>query len=279
MEGHVRTPIVSGAFYPEDPEQIRELMDGWFANSSTQLQPLEQPVGLIVPHAGYMYSGATAAAGFASIAPCGTPDVVILLGANHSGAGERFTLPPRDGWKTPLGRSPIDVPLRTKLAHVGFPIDGAAFAREHSMEVQLPFIQYLWGCEVPILPISTKPATPKHLESAARTVGEMLGNQNALLIASSDFTHYETARHAARVDSEALERITALDLDGFDRLWREKRLSICGTGAIGLLMALAIHLGLAQTEIIQYATSGSTTGDMTSVVGYAAATMTKEKHG
>jgi len=254
-------------------------MDGWFADSSAEIRPLGQTVGLIVPHAGYMYSGAIAAAGFAAILPRGKPDVVILLGANHSGKGAELTLPPHAGWETPLGRSAIGEPLRTRLESAGISIDAASFAREHSMEVQLPFIQYLWGCDIPILPLCVQPSASDRSESIAETIAQSLDVQTALFIASSDFTHYEAAAHAEALDAEALTHIHALDLEGFDRHCQGKGLSICGTGAISLLMALALRLEFTHTEIIRYATSGAITGDTSSVVGYAAVTMTKENYG
>ncbi|MFC2107944.1 AmmeMemoRadiSam system protein B, partial [Candidatus Bipolaricaulota bacterium] len=280
MNDRVRSPIVAGAFYPGRPEQLRRQIEGFLADETSRVQEsLASSIGLIVPHAGYDYSGSVAAVGFQEVASHGKPEVVVILGASHTGIGPWFSLSPHAAWMTPLGRSPADTEVVSCLVSAGFRQAEAAFAREHSIEVQLPFIQHLWGTETPIVPICISPAPVYELQEAAAALIQALGNRKALIIASSDFTHYQPDDVARSLDNSALDRILALDVSGFQRLCRNERLTICGTGAIEVLMTVAGQMELSATHVVAYATSGDVTGDQTSVVGYASVLLSKENHG
>ncbi|MFC2106499.1 AmmeMemoRadiSam system protein B [Candidatus Bipolaricaulota bacterium] len=280
MNDRVRSPIVAGAFYPGRPEQLRRQIEGFLADETSRVQgSLASSIGLIVPHAGYDYSGSVAAAGFQEVTSHGKPEAVVILGASHTGIGPWFSLSPHATWITPLGRSPVDTEVVSCLVSAGFRQAEAAFAREHSIEVQLPFIQHLWGTQTPIVPICIGPAPLYELQEAAAALIQALGNRKALIIASSDFTHYQPDDVVRSLDNRALDRILALDVSGFQRLCRNERLTICGTGAIEVLMTVAGQMELSATHVVAYATSGDVTGDRTSVVGYASVLLAKENHG
>ena len=280
MNDRVRPPIVAGAFYPSEPDQLRKQISNFLGDGrSIKQNSLTSAMGLVVPHAGYVYSGSVAGAGYMEVASRGRPEVIVILGASHSGIDPWFSLSPHTAWATPLGQSPIDEQIVSHLVSSGFRQAEAPFAQEHSIEVQLPFIQHLWGLGIAIVPICISPAPPSETQEAARALTMALGERKGLIVASSDFTHYESHDVARSLDARALDRILALDVPGFHSLCRDERLTICGAGAIEVLMMVASSSRLTATRTVSYATSGDVTGDLSSVVGYASVVLTKENHG
>lgn len=280
MNDGVRSPFVAGTFYPSRPEQLLKQIDQLLADPGAGKQDLlSSSLGLVVPHAGYLYSGGVAAAGFQQVANRGKPEVIVILGANHTGTGHWFALSPHSAWATPLGQSPVDKDVMTGLMVAGFKQEPAPFAREHSIEVQLPFIQQLWGTEVPIVPICVSPAPLDEISQAATALVEVLADRKVLVIASSDFTHYQPDDVARSLDSVALDHVLALDVAGFHQLCGDRGLTICGTGAIEVLMTVAREMILTVTRVVSYATSGDVANDRTSVVGYASVLLAKENNG
>jgi AmmeMemoRadiSam system protein B len=270
MDTSARAPIVAGTFYPANADVLRASIEAFFESGIPDPgRRLAKTAGLIAPHAGYPYSGAVAAAGYGAVAERGRPDVVVLLGANHSGLGAPMSLSSHTSWETPLGRSPVEGHIVTWLVGAGLPMADAAFAREHSIEVQLPFIQAVWDTDLPIVPICVMSAPRASLRETVEAIATAIGETRALIVASSDFTHYETDETARELDRLALEPIIGMDADAFDRICRDRGLSICGAGAIEVLLDLCRRLGIERGELLQYATSGDTTGDRTAVVGYA----------
>lgn len=277
MDDTVRAPIVAGAFYPGDPAVLRATVESFFQEDAARPdRKLGSSVGLIAPHAGYPYSGAVAGAGYDRVGALGRPEAVVFLGANHTGIGMPLSLSGFAAWETPLGRSPIDVATVARLAKSGIPLSDAAFAREHSVEVQLPFVQSIWGIDLPIVPLCVASMPRVVAEETAETIVAAVDGRSVLVVASSDFTHYEPDAAARELDRSALEPIRALDGEGFDRVYRERRLSICGAGAILTLLGICRRLGLTKGELVRYATSGDMTGDRSAVVGYASVLFTGE---
>ena len=280
MADYMRSPIVAGTFYPDQPDRLTGLIENFMAAEMASAHvALPSTMGLILPHAGYMYSGRVAAAGLTVVARYGRPDVVVILGANHTGVGPWFALSGHTAWMTPLGRLPVDTDANAHLLSVGYRQSDATFAREHSIEVQLPFIQHLWKPTPSIVPICISSVPANELQDAARAILDAVGDRQALVIASSDFTHYQPDEMARSLDKMAMGRILALDISGFHQLCRDKELTICGAGAIELLMAVARRLELNDARLVSYATSADVTGDQSSVVGYASMLLVKEKHG
>lgn len=266
----VREPVVAGAFYPGTraslSDTLAKLMRGRAQPSG---DALEKPVGLIVPHAGYMYSGPVAAAGFAELGDQGRPDSVLVLGANHTGIGRPTSLSRAGVWRTPLGDAPVDTALADRL--LGGPIELAqdAFAQEHSVEVELPFLQSIFGPEIPFVPLAIMLQPLDRLVEAGERIAETVRGEGIAIVVSSDFTHYEPQSVAERIDRVAIERILCVDVSGFYESLVKDRLSICGGAAIVVLLAAARRLGLTCTRLVAYQTSGDATGDRDAVVGYA----------
>jgi len=280
MEPSVRPAIAAGTFYPGTREALASAVADLLGEVDRRCAPLDSPLGLIAPHAGYPYSGPTAAAGYREVVRNGRPDVVVILGANHTGFGEPLSLDDHRAWWTPLGETPVDRDLVSRLEQSGIRAAPDAFVREHSIEVHLPFVQVLWGVETPILPICVQPLPHDTLSDAAEALVDALTDRSSvLLVASSDFTHYEPDEAARRLDRSAIEPILALDSTRFLDLCRAERLSICGAGAIALLIEVAARLGITDTQLIDYSTSGDTSADRSAVVGYAAISFSRRNHG
>ena len=277
MEKTIRAPIAAGAFYPGNPDVLRATVESFFeADARWPGRTLDSPIGLIAPHAGYPYSGAVAAAGYGRVAALGRPEAVVLLGANHTGLGAPLSLSGHAVWETPLGRSPVDTRLVARLTDSGILESDGAFGREHSIEVQLPFIQSIWGCDLPIVPLCVMSVPLPSTEEGAAVIVDSVDDKSVLIVASSDFTHYEPDATARELDHLALGPIRALDAERFERIYRERRLSICGAGAILMLLASCRRLGLTNGNLVEYATSGDVTGDRGAVVGYASVLFTTE---
>ena len=261
-----RQPAVAGQFYPGTGQQLqREL-----AQLIPQGRSPKNVIGVISPHAGYVYSGATAGQLLAAVT---IPRVVIILGPNHHGTGALAALSPEDGWQTPLGIVPIEKRLAS-LIQQQIPAvqeDSSAHLHEHSLEVQVPFLQYLRP-DVSIVPLCLAfgdyagcEIVGSGLAAAIREFGE-----EVLILASSDMTHYESAESAKQKDSLALERALALDPKGLVEVCRSNRITMCGVIPAAVMLVAAKELGATRAELLAYTTSGDVTGDYRQVVAYAA---------
>ena len=272
----IRPPYVAGAFYAASEERLRAQIEWCFRSEfgpgelpEVASQPPSGPLALVLPHAGYRYSGPVAAHGFAWLAQRGRPEGVVIVGTNHTGLGGRISIETAGAWRTPLGLTEIDSSLaelilsRCSLAEVR----AEAFAQEHSVEVQLPFLQYLFG-EIEFVPLVCLDQRPEAAQELGRALAEAAQEGPIALIASSDFTHYEPQDVAERKDRAAIERLLELDLEGFYEVIQRERTSICGYGPIAAVMEAARSLGL-DGKLLKYATSGEVTGDLAAVVGYA----------
>lgn len=268
MLGHVRMPVVAGMFYPGDPNVLRSTVDR-LLGAPRPSRGASPSVGLVVPHAGYPYSGRVAGATFRRAAEYGRPDVVLLLGASHSGLGPTLSLSGAGAWRTPLGDVPVDRTAVEALHAAGMRVYEPAFEREHSIEVELPFLQVLWEDPVAIVPICVQRGGLDELTDAGDALARATAGRRTWVVASSDFTHYEPDEVARERDRLALDAIRALDAARFYRTCQERGLSICGVGAITTLLALARGRGWMTSSLIAYETSGDSTGDRASVVGYA----------
>ncbi len=265
-------PVVAGMFYPGDPDVLRSTVRR-LLGERPMVRSARESVGLVVPHAGYPYSGRVAGATFRRALECGRPDVVILLGASHTGLGPTFSLSDTAAWRTPLGDVPLDRETIRTLVAAGMQIYEPAFHREHSVEVELPFLQDLWDDPVPIVPICVQPGSLEELSAGAAALLETTGGRVTWVVASSDFTHYEADSVARERDRVALDPILAVDPARFYRVCVEGRFSVCGVGAIATLLALASRRGWRESSLVAYETSGDSTGDRTAVVGYAGVTI------
>ncbi|MFO8034636.1 MAG: AmmeMemoRadiSam system protein B [Candidatus Bipolaricaulota bacterium] len=270
----IRRTCAAGTFYPADSARLREEVERCFGEALSELseggRSLSYPFGLVVPHAGYRYSGEVAALGYREVYEQGRPEVVVLIGANHTGLGAPLSVAPEEAWDTPLGPLPVDGELADRLVLAwGAERDGLPFAQEHSVEVQLPFLRYLFG-EVPIVPVVAQFMPAEPARRAGETLAKAVEGRGALLVASSDFTHHEPQSTAEARDRLALGHILNLDLDGFLSAVARERITICGPGAIAVLIGAARRLGLFGAQRLAYRTSGDVVGIWEQVVGYAA---------
>ncbi len=269
----VRKEAVAGYFYPGEAEELRKLLGHFKSIVAQRTYPDIQSVsGVISPHAGYVYSGVVAACAHYLLSLLPAAETIVLFGPNHRGVGKRVALSGAQSWRTPLGLVPVDVESRDfLLSHSPlFAVDDLAHQFEHSLEVQIPFLQYFLPYEFSILPVSLLAQD----SATSRTLGEALfalsQNKRILVVASSDFSHYEREAVARSKDMETIEYICALDVERFYRVLREKDVSVCGPGGIAALMVYHAKRGGKEGKLLHYTTSGEVTGDTHQVVGYAA---------
>ncbi len=263
-----RKPVVAGTFYPGTSKELTRLLKE-LCVAPSKPKKLDSSVGLITPHAGYIYSGAVAGRAFSLVASLGKPEWAIILGSNHTGMGYPISIAINQTWETPLGTSRIASDIAEPIIVGGARVAPEAFLHEHSIEVQLPFLQHLFGLDVPFLPICIMLPPLEELIALGEAIAAVARQSPGVVITSSDFTHYQPSHIAYEIDHQAIQYITSLDIDGFYHKLVSERLSICGGGAIAALMSCARSLGWA-AELLSYATSGDVTGDQSAVVGYAA---------
>lgn len=275
----IRRPTVAGQFYAGDAESLRAQITSCFLS---KLGPGKLPTvnmhihprkiaGFVSPHAGFVYSGPVAAHGFYELALDGLPDTVVLLGPNHTGVGSGLGIMREGTWQTPLGDVQIDSKLADEILHE-CPIataDELAHHYEHSIEVQLPFLQFLYGNKFKIVPICFQMQDLDTAVEVGKALVEALDTKNAIVIASSDMTHYEPHEKASAKDHEALKAVVELDTKGFYKVLEAKRVTACGFAPIAALMTYAKGIGIKEGTLLSYHSSGDTSGDYSSVVGYS----------
>jgi len=281
----LRKPAVAGTFYAGDKESLKRQIEDCFLHS---LGPGKVPVpakkgegkitALISPHAGYVYSGFVAAWGFARVIEREKPETVIVLGPNHRGFGSPVAIMSEGEWETPLGRVPIDESLAKKLLQVSSLIeeDEKAHQREHSLEVQIPFLQYGYNGNFKIVPIcltDQRFITSVSLGDAILSV--IRDKPNTLLIASTDFTHYQPQAIAEKDDKRLIEAILSCNPGNLERVLSSGDFSMCGYGPVLAVMEVAFRLGGVNVRLLKYGTSGDITGDYSAVVGYASLSLEK----
>ena len=279
-----RLPAQAGSFYPETEGALRTKIQECF------LHPLgpkaipaipatrnEKLVGLIVPHAGYAYSGPVAAHSYYRLATRGLSESIIILGPNHTGMGSGVSTMTEGEWTTPLGEVPIDHELAMEIVDGSGLVDveDEAHKSEHSIEVQLPFLQFIYPRRFRFVPICMMLQDLQTSLDVGEAVAKAAAKHKSLVIASSDWTHYEPQEKAALKDREAIRVAMEMNEGRFQRTIEEKMVSACGYGPVTTLMHAAKSLGAKSGNLLSYQTSGNITGDKRSVVGYAAAAFEK----
>lgn len=261
-----RQPAVAGQFYPGSESKLRAALSQLIPENASPVQVK----AVISPHAGYVYSGAIAGQLFSRII---IPDTVLIIGPNHHGTGAAAALYPDGEWLTPLGAVAVNSRLNSLLLrHTSYlQSDKIAHQLEHSLEVQLPFIQYLRP-DVTIAAICLGHGDYGPLCDIGRGIAAAIREygSDVLIVASSDMTHYESADSARRKDQLALERVLAFDGKGLLETCRSSGITMCGVVPATVMIEAALQLGASQAEVVAYGTSGDVTGDSEQVVGYAA---------
>jgi AmmeMemoRadiSam system protein B len=260
-----REPAVAGRFYPAEPLLLAEEVARHLA-AQPDGEPV-QAIGVLAPHAGYVYSGAIAGATYARVA---VPPRAVVLCPNHTGRGRPVALWPDGAWRTPLGVVPVDAELTEILAACPLvEVDRAAHRFEHSLEVQLPFLRARRP-EIAIAPLCLGPLRLDECRSVAEAVAAA-ARQGALIVASSDMSHYLPAREAEQLDRRALDRLLDLDPEGLYETVRREEITMCGVVPATVMLLAARALGATSARLVRYGHSGLVTGDESSVVGYAGA--------
>ena len=264
----VRQPAVCGQFYTHDPDRLRLELRAMVPQGETV-----RAIGVIAPHAGYVYSGKVAGLVFGAVK---VPDAVLVVCPNHTGLGAPAALAPAGDWLTPLGPVPVNGRLsRLILKEVpGMREDAAAHRMEHSVEVQLPFLQFR-NPKVTIaalcLGLQDYPTLAAIGAGIARAIAAYGGE--VLIVASSDMNHYESADVARAKDALALAEIAALNPEGLLRVCRNQGITMCGAVAASVMLVAAKALGATSSRLLAYTSSGEVNGDLDRVVAYAAVTV------
>jgi AmmeMemoRadiSam system protein B len=261
----IRPPAVSGRFYPSDAKQLAVEIEKYTSGVDKKLFVR----GCVVPHAGYMYSGHVAGAVYSAIE---IPSRCILLGPRHFPGGEAMAVISEGSWRTPFGDAQIDTELAAELKDA-CPLlreDRVAHGREHSLEVQIPFLQKL-AADVRFVPVVLATQRYAELESLGYAVAQVIAahSEPVLVIASTDMNHYESDTITRVKDNKAIERVLALDPRGLFDTVRSEGVTMCGYAATVAMLIAMRDLGAKDAKLIRYATSGDITGDWDEVVGYA----------
>ncbi len=261
----LREPVYAGQFYPAPPDELKALIAS-FVNPRAEKDDV---IGLVAPHAGYIYSGAVTGAVLSRVK---FKDTFIILGPNHTGLGAPVSIMTEGMWRTPLGDVEIDSKLARKLLSTSKYLkeDSGAHEREHSIEVQLPFLQY-FKTDVKFVPIVLGVSNLEVFKALGREIAQAITElkREAIICASSDMNHYENQRIGRKKDFQAIEAMVGMDPDALIKRVADQNISMCGYGPASVMLTAARELGAGQAELVKYQTSGDVTGDFNAVVGYA----------
>ncbi len=279
-----RPPAQAGAFYEDTEGALRTQIQNCFLH---ELGPGTVPsvpakkdlnlIGLVVPHAGYMFSGPIAALSYYQLASAGPRSRLVILGPNHTGHGSGVSTMVSGEWSTPLGEVKVDTELAQRIVKNSGLIDveEEAHRYEHSIEVQLPFLQFIYPRQFQFVPVCMMLQDLETSKDVGEAVAKAVSETDSVLIASSDWSHYEPHETAVKKDREALQAATEMDPGKFQKIIEEQRVSACGYGPVTSVMHASRVLGAKTGHLLSYRTSGDITGEKSAVVGYAAMTFTK----
>lgn len=274
---YVRPPAAGGAnsFYPDDPDellhQVQELLER--APKKTVQGHLK---GIVAPHAGYIYSGYTAAVAY-RLLEGKTFDTVAIISPSHRDRFEGISVFDGKGYRTPLGIVEVDTNLREELLKVGGVIVQSHLGHrtEHALEVQLPFLQMVLK-DFRILPIVMGEQYQEYCEILGNALSKVLRNKNAVIVASSDLSHYHDYATATELDALVIDSVSKLDFNGLLKKLEMQQCEACGGGPIAAMLIAATKLGANRAEVVHYCNSGDVTGGKSSVVGYLSAVVWKQ---
>ena len=260
-----RPTAVAGRFYPEDPQALLKEVELHLDRNAAKIRAK----GVIAPHAGFTYSGDVAGSVYSRIE---IPDTVILIGPNHTGMGERIAISSHGSWVMPFGDLEIDTNLAKAILE-NLPIaceNEDAHRLEHSLETQLPFLQY-FRKQFKFVPICLMRLSFEECQMLARSIVRAIQTceRPILIVASSDMTHYESHTCASEKDHKAIAQILKMDPEGLFCTVEKEGITMCGVNPVTAMLAACKELGATQAELAKYMTSGEVSGDMEQVVGYA----------
>jgi len=249
---------------------IKSCYEHKYGPGNQPIESSERICGIVCPHAGYVYSGPTACHSYKSISSQ-NPELVIIIGPNHFGIGRNAATMVDAKWQTPLGMVQVDSESAQEVVEKSeiIEIDNYSHSQDHSLEVQIPMLQSILSKEFQILPIILLAQDMETAKDVGYAVSEIAKKKNSIIVASSDFTHYEENSFAHLQDKTLIKPILEMDVERFYHVLREKRVTACGFGAIASTMIACKNLGATKGELLSYATSGDVSGDTESVVGYS----------
>lgn len=271
-----RSPSVAGTFYESTPSTIKERLNWCFLHKVGPGKLPEKPISssrtilaAISPHAGYAYSGPVAAHGYYQLSTEPQPEIVVIIGPNHTGLGAGVSAWDGGDWSTPLGKVPVDHELAKAVSQSGIAeLDSEAHLHEHSIEVQLPFLQYVYTEGFKILPICMMLQDYVTAKELGGALAKALNGRSSLIIASTDFSHYEPYAIAYRKDAKVSDAIIAMDSFMVGKIVEKEDVSMCGPGPVMTAIIASKELGALTCTKLCYATSGDTSGPKNEVVGY-----------
>ncbi len=273
-----RPSPIAGRWYDSDPERLAQQLDGYL--NGVKIPALEgEVIGLVVPHAGYIYSGRTAAYGFKAVQGQ-RRDLVVVISPLHGFHPALALTSAHQAYLTPLGSQRIDVEAvravdESLRRQYDWGLTAVARDQEHSLEIELPFLQRALSGDFKLLPIMLRTQDPREIQQLSQVLTEVLRGRNCLLVASSDLSHFFPEETASLLDGEMLRQIGAFSPQGVLDAEREEKGFACGVAAVATVLWVTRALGAKKVEILHHSTSGDTTGDHSSVVGYGAAAILK----
>jgi AmmeMemoRadiSam system protein B len=280
----VRRPAVAGAFYAANPSSLKQQIIDSFTH---KLGPGRLPgdkvesniTAIVAPHAGYVYSGPSAAHAYLRLAEQEKPDTVVVIGPNHTGRGTPVSIMGDGFWETPLGRVELDSTVAEEIIQGSniARLDDTAFIREHSVEVQVPFLQFIYS-EFKLVPICMGYQDLETSIDLGRAIHETVKGRNAIIVASSDLNHMESKDVSNKKDKYVLDAIDAMDEVQLQDSVKREQITTCGYGPVSATLVASKLGGAKSSEIISYYTSGDIIGDDRQVVGYASAIISRDEN-
>ena len=276
----VRPSPLAGTWYEGNPVALSRAVDQYLDRAELPELPGEV-LAVIAPHAGHIYSGPVAGYAFAAVRGK-SPDLVAVLSPMHQAYSEPLLTTAHAAYSTPLGQIPVDIEAVAQLdarllETLGYGLTRVAYDHEHSLEIELPFLQRALIGNFKLLPVMVRSQSAKVSQQLGEAVAEILRGRNALLVASTDLSHFYTQKEAVSFDTEMLRRIESFSPEDVFCAEQEQKGFACGLGALTAVLWAARELGADTVKVLRHATSGDVTGDYLSVVGYGAAVVLKTK--
>ncbi len=274
MNKKIRESIVSGSFYSSDPKALKEQINQYLDHVPDY--GIDNIVSIICPHAGYVYSGQVAAYSYKQIDPKAY-SLVIVIAPSHSEYFDFVSIYDGDAYRTPLGIVEVNKEKSKMLAKSSDSIflSTAGHGQEHSLEVQIPFLQIVLG-DFDMIPIVIGDQSKNNIKELAEAISGVFKNENILIVASTDLSHYHPYGLAVDLDSAVEKYINAFDADGLMDDFAERNLEMCGGGPVASAMLASKKMGADTTRVLKYQNSGDVSGDKSAVVGYLSAVIFKE---
>lgn len=275
----IRPSPIAGQWYPGDSQELASSVDSYI--NAAQIPELSGEVlGIIAPHAGHIYSGAVAGYAFAAMRGH-APELAVVISPSHYPYPQPLLTSAHDSYETPLGTIPIDSAAIQALnaalqSELGFGLNAVKRDPEHSLEIELPFLQRTLSDEFNLLPVMVRDPSAHVARGLGKALASVLQERKSIFVASTDLSHFYSQSVAEKLDGEMLRRIEAFDPEAVLRAEKEGKGFACGRAAVATVLWATQELGANNVKVLHYATSGAVTGDLTQVVGYGAAVILKE---